>query len=98
MPDNLSAPKGHRQLSDYEIDERATEADVLLQNPVFISALDDVYSRAAGTLLNSDVGSLTASTAHATMKAVSAIRSQLEQYINDRKMRQKFTKGIKDGG
>jgi hypothetical protein len=86
------------QLSDYEIDERAAEAKALLDNPVFISALEDVYSRAVGTLLNSDVGTLTASTAHATMKAVTAIRSQLEQYINDHKMRQKFSKGVKDGG
>jgi len=86
-------PNQPRQLSDYEADERATEAEVLLQNPVFISALDEVYSRAVGTLLSADVGSLTASTAHATMKAIRDIRSQLEQYISDRKMRQKFHKG-----
>ena len=88
-------PEQNRPLSDYEADERATEAEVLLNNPVFISAIDDVYSRATGILLNADVGSLTASTAHATMKAVREIQSQLQQYIDDRKMRHKFNKGAK---
>jgi len=60
-----------------------------LQNPVFIKAIDDVYSRAVGTLLNADVGSLTATTAHATMKAIRDVRKQLEDYITDKKMRQR---------
>ena len=80
------------RLSDYEVDERASDAETLLANPVFISAINDVYSRAVGTLLNADVGSLTASTAHATMKAVRDVRNQLEQYVTDRKMRQRRNK------
>jgi hypothetical protein len=83
----------HKRLSDYEVDERAAEAKSLLDNSVFADALNDVYSRALGTLLNADVGSLTASTAHATMKAIRDVRSQLEQYIADKKMRTKFGKG-----
>jgi hypothetical protein len=55
--------------------------------------MQDVYSRAAGTLLEAEVGSLTANSAHAMMKAVLDIRSQLEQYINDHKMRAKYNKG-----
>jgi hypothetical protein len=74
-------------LSDHEVDERAAEAQALLDNPVFTSAIDDVYSRALGTLLSADVGSLTASTAHATMKAIRDIRTQLGNYITDNKMR-----------
>lgn len=84
-----------KRLSDHEVDERAAEAQYLLNNPVFVDALDDVYSRALGTLLNADVGSLTASTAHATMKAIRDVRSQLEQYVADKKMRTKYGKGEK---
>jgi hypothetical protein len=83
------------RLSNFEVQERATEAQALLGNPVFVSAIDDVYSRAVGTLLAAEVGSLTASTAHASMKAVRDIKAQLEQYIADHKMRQKYNKGDK---
>src|SRR4051812_19030027 len=79
-------------LSGYEIDERAADAQALLDSPLFIQAIGEVYSRAAGTLLNADVGSLTAGAAHATMKAVRDIYKQLEQYITDNKMHQRFGK------
>ena len=75
------------------MDERAAEAQSLLDNSVFVDALDEVYSQALGTLLNADVGSLTASTAHATMKAIRDVRSKLEQYIMDKRMREKFKRG-----
>jgi len=88
----LSSPPSHR-LSDFEVDERAAEAQALLNNPVFVTALNEVYSRAVATLLNADVGSLTASTAHATMKSITDVKKQLEQYVADKKMRQKFSKG-----
>lgn len=90
---NQNSPSGlpdRPRLSDYQLDERAAEAKAILDNSVFRDALDDVYSRALGTLLNADIGSLTASTAHATMKAIRDVRSQLEQYVMDKKMREKF--------
>jgi len=98
MPSNSnlssqSLQMGHKRLSEHEVDERAAEAQSILNNSVFTDALDDVYSRALGTLLNADVGSLTASTAHATMKAVRDVRTQLEQYVSDKKMRAKYSKG-----
>jgi hypothetical protein len=74
------------------VDERAAEAQAILNNSVFKDALDDVYSRSLGILLNADVGSLTASTAHASMKAVQSVRKQLEEYITDKKMRQHYRK------
>ena len=94
---HLSVDQKSRRLSDLEVDNRAAEARVLLENSLLKEALNDVYSRAIGTLLTADVGSLTASTAHATMKAVTAVRSQLEQYVTDHKMRQKFSKGGGNG-
>ena len=80
------------RLSSYQLDERAAEARAILDNSVFKDALEDVYSRALGTLLNADVGSLTASTAHATMKAIRDVKKQLEDYITDKKMRERYGK------
>jgi len=96
---NPFPPNNHpsHRLSDYEVDEKASEAQSLLDSPVFRGALNEVYSRAVQTLLNADVGSLTASTAHATMKSITDVQKQLEQYVADRKMRQKFSKGEKNG-
>jgi hypothetical protein len=88
LPNQGSKPR----LSNLQVDERAAEAQGLLDNSVLKDALDDVYSRALGTLLNADVGSLTASTAHATMKAVRDVKKQLEDYITDKKMRERFNK------
>jgi hypothetical protein len=73
------------------------EAHSLLRNPTFLEAMNELYSRAAGTLLEADVGSLTATHAHATMKAIVDIRGQLEQYVDDDKMRKKYHRGDKDG-
>lgn len=84
-------------LSEYEVDERAAEAQFLLDNPVFKDAVEDVYSRALGTLLNADIGSLTAMHAHASMKAARDVQNQLEQYVTDKKMRQKFGTRKTDG-
>lgn len=89
--ESLDRPKKPR-LSDLQIDERAAEAQELLDSSVFKDALEDVYSRALGTLMNADVGSLTASTAHATLKAIRDVRSQLEEYVSDKKMRDRFGK------
>jgi hypothetical protein len=89
LPENS---KSVPRLSDHEVDERAAEAQALLDNELFTKAVDGVYSRAVGTLLNAEVGSLTASSAHATMKALIDIRNQLEQYVADQKMRKKFGK------
>ena len=88
LPNQESKPR----LSNLQVDERAAEAQGLLDNSVLKDALNDVYSRALGTLLNADVGSLTASTAHATMKAIRDVKKQLEDYITDKKMRERFNK------
>lgn len=81
------------RLSSYEADERAAEAVSLLVNPVLTQAFNDIYSRAVTDLLGAGVGSLTATAAHASMKAIQDLRKQLEQYVTDGKVRQKFNKG-----
>ena len=81
------------RLSDHEVEEKSADAREILYHPVFKGAVEDVYSRAEGILLEAEVGSLTASAAHATMKAITDIRNQLEQYVNDYKMRKKYPTG-----
>jgi len=92
IPDPKAEPP---RLSNHEVQEKAGRAEDLLASDTFNSAMNEVYSRAAGTLVNADIGSLTATGAHATMKAIVDIRNQLQDFINDHKMRQKYNKGDK---
>jgi len=81
------------RLSNHETAEKAAQAKALLDSEVLQEALGAIYSRAAGTLLKEDVGSLTAHAAHAMMKSVIDLQHQLEQYVSDDKLRQKYNKG-----
>jgi len=83
------------RLSNHDVEEKSARAKVLLDNPVLKDALVDIYSRASGILLDEEPGTLTATSAHAMMKAVIDLELQLEQYISDDKMRQKYNKGDK---
>jgi hypothetical protein len=91
----METPDQKSRLNNYEVEERAMEAEALLVNSVLNSALDDIHSRHMGTLLEADVGSLTASAAHASLKAITDLRNQLKEYIADHKVRQKYNKGDK---
>jgi hypothetical protein len=71
------------------------ESAALLENPVLKMALNDMYSKNIGILTEAEVGSLTAGAAHATLKAILDLKAQLEQYIADHKVRQKYNKGDK---
>lgn len=90
-------PDPPKRLSNFEVQERATNAQALLHDPTFREALQAIYSEAQGTLVNAEVGSLTATQAHATMKAITGIRDKLSQYMTDHKMRQKYHGGDKSG-
>ena len=79
-------------LSNHEVEVKSGEAEAILHHHVFVGAMSDVYSRAVRMLLEADVGSLTAQQAHAMMKAINELKAQLEQYINDHKVRQKYYK------
>jgi hypothetical protein len=90
---SLDQSQQNNRLSNLEVEEKAANAQAALNDPIINDALNDIYSRAEGILLDADVGSLTASAAHATMKAIKDIRNQLNQYIADNKVRQKYHKG-----
>jgi hypothetical protein len=83
------------RLNNHETAEKAAQAQALLDNSVLQDALIGIYSKAAGTLLKEDVGSLTAHAAHAMMKSVIDLQHQLEEYVSDDKIRQKYNKGDK---
>ena len=90
----MSSPDSPKpRLSNFETEEKAHQAQSILNDPVFKGAIDDVYSKSIQNLLNAEVGSLTASAAHASIKAILLIRSQLEEYISDDKIRKKFKIG-----
>jgi hypothetical protein len=94
MPNN-PFPEEKPRLNNFETEEKALNAQAALGDSVLNEALIDIYSKAVGTLVGAEVGSLTASHAHAMMKAVLDVKAQLEQYIADHKMRQKYNKGDK---
>jgi len=83
------------RLNNHDTAEKAAQAHALLENSVLQEAMLDIYSRASGTLLDAEPGSLTATSSHAMMKSVLDLQLQLEQYISDDKMRQKYNKGDK---
>jgi len=73
--------------------EKAAQSKALLDNSVLQDALVGIYSKAAGTLLDAEPGTLTATSAHAMMKSVIDLQHQLEEYVSDDKVRQKYNKG-----
>ena len=91
MPNDLEKSR----LSNFEVDERAGEADAILNNPVFRQAMDEIHSRQVGILVGADVGSLTATQAHAMIRAINELKTQLQQYRVDADLRHKYHKGDK---
>lgn len=85
--------KDQPRLNNFETAEKAAIAQALLDNPVIQDALIAIYSKAAGTLLTTDPGTLTATSAHAMMKSVIDLQNQLKEYVSDDKVRQKYNKG-----
>lgn len=73
-------------LNPLELEERAATARDILNNPIFREVLASMHSRQVGILEGADVGSLTASTAHAMMKAIGELRSELESIVTDKKI------------
>ena len=84
------------RLSNQEVEDKAERAKSILDDPIWSDVLNDLYNRALDELMNAEVGSLTASAAHATMKAIITITAQLEEYVADDRMRKKFPKVAPD--
>jgi hypothetical protein len=79
-------------LSPIELDERAASAQNFLNDPVVKEIFSELRSQYTGTLMQADVGSLTATTAHAMLRALEDIHAALVSKVNDKKMYDKYRK------
>ena len=70
------------KLQPHEIEERAAEARSILNSAVFQQAVEDLNKEYIQRLIQNDVGTLTAATAHASMKVLSEVQAKLKTYIN----------------
>ena len=68
------------------IAERAEQAQALLDNPLLKEAFVALKERYYSSLIQAEVGTLTASTAHASMKVLEDVQNQLKSVINDDKL------------
>lgn len=83
----MEQPK--RVLSAQEIEDRAADARALLGSRVLKDALEDLQQEYVRQLIQADVGSLTAATAHGSMKVLDGVRGMLQTYINEATMQQR---------
>jgi hypothetical protein len=81
MPNNLS---------DFEIGERAASAQALLNDPIVEEAMADLREGYLNTLLDSEVGTPEASSAHAGMKVLEDFKAALLSMVTEKKMRAKY--------
>jgi len=84
-----------KQLSPLEMEERAAVARDFLNNPIIQEIFADMSSRQVGILYEADIGSLTAGTAHAMLRAIDSVKSELESILTDKKMHDKFYRETK---
>jgi hypothetical protein len=83
-------------LSPLEIEERAATARDILNTPLIRELFETMHSRQVGILLEAPVGSLTASAAHAMMRAIRELQSELQSVVTDKKMYERFNRGKSD--
>lgn len=72
-----------KQLSAIEIEERAAEARNILNSPTMKSIWEELQAEYTEQLIQAEVGGLTASTAHASMKVLRDVQSRLQTYVTD---------------
>jgi hypothetical protein len=75
-----------KELNIYETQERAADARALLGSEIFHRSLAKLQEEYLQQLIQAEVGGLTAATAHASMKALEAIKAQLQAFITDEEM------------
>jgi hypothetical protein len=85
------------QPSNLELEERAFAAESLLQNKLLQEALDTLREEYANILLQADVGSSAAMTAHACLKAIRDVTGRLQSIVTDYKMAQKRPRKVENG-
>ena len=76
--------------SAYEIDQRASDAQGLLEHPLLKEALERMHSEYMAVILSAPVGSSEAISAQAGLQVINKIRSYLQSVVTDKKMYQKY--------
>jgi hypothetical protein len=84
-----------RRLSPQEIDERAAEARNIIASPFFQMMFAELEQEYVNQLIQADVGELTASTAHASIKVLAHVKSKLQSYIDDVALRNRTQRVIR---
>jgi hypothetical protein len=79
-------------LSAIDIEERAAEARSILNSPILKQAFADLQAEYVSKLIQAEVGGLTASTAHASMKVLGDVEARLQSYVNDQLVMRKRQK------
>lgn len=69
--------------------ELASDADELLRNPAFERVLTHLVAEQLSILTREPIGSLTATGAHATLRALDSMKATLRAMVSDRAMVEK---------
>jgi hypothetical protein len=72
--------------SEYELDERASEAKSILNNIIFQEAVDGLRKQFIQTLMGSGIGSEDAMVAHAKIVVLEELIAQIGSAITDQRM------------
>ena len=73
--------------SDYEVDERAANAQTILNDPIVVEAVDNLRKKYQVDLLSARIGSADAIAAHAGVQMVEGFLNELKAMITDKAMR-----------
>ena len=72
--------------SEYELDERASEARFILNNVVFLEAIADLRKQYIDTLMSSGIATEEAMVSHAKMVVLEELIAQIGSAITDQRM------------
>jgi hypothetical protein len=72
--------------SEFELDERAAEARFILNNPIFVEAVDRLRDRYTKNLMSSGIGTEQAVMSHARMVVLEELLAQIGSAITDQRM------------
>jgi ABC-type microcin C transport system duplicated ATPase subunit YejF len=69
-----------------EIEERAAEARNIINSPTMQAVFEELNAEYTEQLIQAEVGGLTASTAHASMKVLRGVQMRLQSYVTDQQI------------